>query len=141
MTQKKNNKKLHHGSRLTLWLLLSFAIIVVLGLVLIGPYIMSKSKNDAVIYIPKDATMEQVKDTLTKYYPEDYSRRVVHMLKIYGFNPAGRHGRYKIGNGASPFTTAHKLSRGGQDQVEIRFNGFRSLDYLAEKLAQRTEFS
>lgn len=137
----KNKKQLHHGSRLTMWILLSVAVVIVLGLVTIAPYMMKKSEADVTIRIPANATEQQVKDTLDKYYPEDYARKVMHLMNLYGFDPASRHGLYIIPKGATPFATSRKIARGGQDQIEIRFNAFRSVDYIAERLANKMEFS
>lgn len=140
MAKNNNKKQLHHGSRLTLWILISFGVIVVLGLVSIAPYMMKKSDSEVTLRIPHDATKEQVRDTLAKYYDDDYAAKVLHMASILGFDPAARNGLYVIPKGASPFATARKISRGAQDQIEIRFNAFRSLDYIAERLALKMEF-
>lgn len=140
MTEEKN-KKLHHGSRLTMWILLSVGVVIVLGLIMIAPFMMKKSSADATIRIPRNATKEMVSDTLQKYFPSEYAERVMKLMDFYGFDPVARHGLYKIPKGATPFATSRKLARGGQDHIEIRFNAFRSLDYIAERLALKMEFS
>lgn len=131
----------HRGLTLVWWILIGFILLVGMGLLVIAPYMINKSEEDVAIRIPKDATQQQVTDTLTKYFGDDYTTRTMRLMNIYGFDPVKRHGYYRIPQGATPFATSRKLARGAQDQIEIRFNGFRSLDYLAERMALKMEFS
>lgn len=124
-----------------LWLLISFIILVAGGFMVIGPYMMNGSEKDVTIRIPKGATIDNVRDSLSKYYPEDYSRRVVHLLNLYGFNPEERNGSYLLPKGATPFATMRKLSRGAQTPVRLTINGFRSLPYLSQRMGLKMEFS
>lgn len=137
----KKEKTLHHGSRLTLWILLSVAILVCAGFFTITPYMVKGSEKDVTFRIPKSATIENVTDTLNKYFPEDYSKKVLNLLTISGFEPAERYGSYFLPKGATPFATMRKIARGAQTPVKLTINGFRSLPYLAERMSKKVDFT
>lgn len=129
------------GNRILLWILISVALLICMGMLFIAPYMVNGSDSDVTFRIPKDATMQNVTDTLSKYFPEDYSRKVARLLTIYGFDPAERHGSYELPKGATAFATMKKLSRGAQTPVRLTINGFRSLPYLSERMGRKMEFS
>lgn len=134
-------KRLSHGSHLTLWVFLSVGILIILGMLLITPYMIRKSAAEVWIRIPKGATMEQVADTIRAHYPEDYADKLVRMLKINGFKPEERYGMYQIPAGTTPFAASQKLTKGGQTQIPLTINGFRTLDHLAERMALKMDFT
>lgn len=134
-------KHRNHSNRIILWILLSMVVLVAAGFFTIAPYMVKGSDDDIIIRIPKGATMQTVEDTLNKYYTEDYSRKVLNLLELYGFKPEERHGSYLLPKGATPFATMKKLSRGAQTPVRLTINGFRSIDYLAERMGRKMEFS
>lgn len=139
--EKTDGRKLHHGSRLTMWILISLAVLVCVGMLTIAPYMVNGSERDVTIRIPKGATIDNVADSLNKYYPEDYTAKVVRLMNLYGFDPEARHGSYFLPKGATPFATMRKLTRGAQTPVRLTINGFRSLDYLADRISLKMEFS
>lgn len=139
---ENRGKKLPRSNhRVLIWILLSMVILVVAGFLVISPYMVSSSSKDVTVRIPKNATMDNVNDTLTKYFDEDYAGKVSRLLSLYGFDPAERHGLYDIPKGATPFATMRKLSRGSQSPVRLTINGFRSLPYLAQRMGLKMEFS
>ena len=129
------------GNKLMLWILIGLAIVIGLGMLTIAPYMMEGSDKEVTVRIPKGATFDNVKDTLDKYFPEAYSGKVQRLLTVYGFDPVKRHGSYVLPKGATPFATMRKLSRGSQTPVRLTINGFRSLDYLADRMSRKMEFS
>lgn len=129
------------GNRLMLWILISMALIIGLGMLTIAPYMMNGSKEEVTIRIPRGATMEQVADTLNKYFPEDYTKKVTNLMAVYGFDPKERHGLYVLPQGATPFATMRKLARGAQTPVRLTINCFRSLPYLAQRMGLKMEFT
>lgn len=139
----ENGIKKERGSvnRITLWILLGLTLLVVVGLLIIAPMMMNGSERAATIRIPQGATMNQVKDTLNKYYDEKYTNNVIRLLNMTGFKPEERYGLYDIPKGASSFATMRRISRGAQSPVRLTINGFRSLDYLSERIAGRMDFS
>lgn len=131
----------HSGTGVLLWILIALAVLICAGMLTIAPYMMNGSEADVTVRIPRNATMQNVTDTLNKYYPEGYAKKVVNLLTIYGFEPTERHGLYVLPKGATPFATMRKLSRGAQTPVRLTINGFRSLPYLSERMARKMEFS
>lgn len=129
------------SNRILIWILVSVVVVVGLGMFTIAPFMIDSSERDVTIRIPKNATMENVSDTLRKYFPEGYSNKVSRLLALYGFDPVERHGLYNIPKGATPFSTMKRLSREAQSPVRLTVNGFRSLPYLAERVGLKMEFS
>lgn len=129
------------GNRILMWILISLAVVICMGMFFIAPYMMSGSERDVTFRIPKGATMDNVRDTLLKYFPEDYATKVTKLLAIYPFDPEERHGSYVLPKGATPFATMRKISRGAQSPVRLTINGFRSMPYLAERMGRKMEFS
>lgn len=129
------------GFKILMWILIGLALIICLGLLTIAPYMMNGSERDVTFRIPKDATLQNVEDSLNKYFPEDYANKVLSLLSIYSFDPARRHGSYELPKGATPFATMRKISRGAQSPVRLTINGFRSLPYLAQRMSLKMEFS
>lgn len=138
---KVPDQKLHHGSRLAMWILIGAVIIIGVCFLVIAPYMVNGSKDDVTFRIPANATMQNVEDTLNKYFDPDYSKKVMNLLNIQGFDPGKRHGSYLLPEGATPFSTMRKIARGSQTPVKVTINGFRSLPYLAERLSKKMEFS
>ncbi|MCH5214397.1 MAG: endolytic transglycosylase MltG [Muribaculaceae bacterium] len=141
MTKQKKARKPHRSNRITMWILIAVSAIIIVGLVTIAPFMVNGSSSDVAFRIPKNATMQHVTDTLNKYFPEDYSNKVVKLLKIYGFKPEERHGYYELPAGATPFATMRKLSRGAQTPVRLTINCFRSLPYLSQRMGLKMEFT
>lgn len=138
---ENKEKKLHHGSRATLWVLICLIVVVGGGFLVIGPYMMMGSEDDVTVRIPANASMENLEDTLHKYFSDSYTRKVMNLLYLQSFKPAERHGAYLLPKGATPFATMRKLTRGGQTPVRVTVNGFRTLPYLAERLSLKMEFT
>lgn len=131
-----------HKSRSPLTYIFIGAIVVILaGMLAIMPMMITGNDTDATIRIPRQATARQVEDSLTKYCGATYAARVTRLLRIGGFHPEQRHGAYLLPKGTSPFTAARRLSRGAQEPVRIIINGFRSIDYLGERLSRKLDFS
>lgn len=141
MKKDKKAKRASGGSRLTLWLLVSIGILVIVGIIAITPYMVKGSHYAATIRIPKNATITNVKDTLTKYYGEDYTGKVMKLLKLGNFKPEERYGAYDFPEGTSAFAVMRKLTRGGQSPVRLTINGFRSIPFLAERISAKMDFS
>lgn len=144
MSQSDNNPRNKKGHHHTLtYILIATALLIVAGMAAIMPMMISGIDEDAVIRIPQNATIQNVEDSLKRYCGDSYASRVIRLLKVSGskFNPQQRHGAYRLPAGTSPFTAARRLSRGGQDPVRITINGFRSLDYLAERLSRKVDFT
>lgn len=120
-------------------LLLTAVAVVAVAAILTGPMILTRSHREAVIRIPEGATYRDVTDSLTRQFGEGYAAKVVKLLKIRNFDPARRHGAYRIDKGTSPFMTMMRLTRGAQMPVRLTINKFRDIDNMAERIAAKLE--
>ena len=140
-TTNPERAKSTSSNKLLLWIFLGVAIAIVGGLLTIAPYMVTGSDQNVIFRIPKNATIQNVTDTLHKYFPEDYGNKVLRLLTITGFDPQERHGLYELPKGATPFATMRKIARGAQSPVRLTINGFRSLPYLSERIGLKMEFT
>lgn len=116
-------------------------VFVALGILLVAPYFLTGSVEAAVIRIPRKATADNVKDTLTKYYGKDFADRTTRVFNGLVKNPADRYGAYDIPEGTSPAAAARVLARGAQQQVTLTINGVRELLPFADRIARKFDFS
>ena len=129
------------SNKILLWIFVGVAVLIGVGLLTIAPYMVNGSEQTVQFRIPKDATIQSVTDTLNRYFPQDYSDKVLRLLNMTGFDPKERHGMYELPKGATPFATMRKISRGAQTPVRLTINGFRSLPYLSERIGLKMEFT
>lgn len=130
--KKKGHKKI---------IILGATIIVIVALAsLIFPYISGGTSHAATIRIPRDATRENVSDTLTKYFGEEYASKVVRLLPD-GEALARRHGAYDVPEGTSPIQGVNILTRGAQTPQRITINGVRQFDSFLPRIAAKFDFS
>lgn len=114
------------------------AIIAVV--IFVAPYFVGGSARAAVIRIPRNATEENVKDTLTKYFGDDYSARAMTVFNALAKDPAKRYGGYEIAEGTTPAAAARKLARGTQSTVKITINGVREFSPFINRIAAKFDF-
>lgn len=142
--QKKSHKKQKKSSnatgRLMLYLLLGLGVCVLLFMICIYPLAARTSEKEATIRIPRNATDKMVRDTLYKYFDEDYSKAVIKLSKLRGIDLKNRHGMYTIPAGTNAFAAMRRLTSGGQTPVSIRINGFRDRDHMLDLIAHKMEF-
>ncbi|MCM1152958.1 MAG: endolytic transglycosylase MltG [Muribaculum sp.] len=139
---KKQPHRKHQGgkrpARILLWL--SVAIIILAGAAL-TPMVFYRSDRDVTFYIPKDATIENVRDTLRKYFSPTYSDNVMRLLKVRNVDFSKRHGAYFIPKGTSPFTAMRTIARRAQTPQRIVINHFRDFNTLAAAISRKLDFS
>lgn len=138
---KKPSADSRKGKRLLLILLLVILAMTIAGTIIIFPMTSAKAPTSAMVKIPKDARNNQIADTLTKYFGQDYSDRVMRYVNFRGLEFASRHGAYRIKAGYTPLQAVTKIFRRGQSPVRITINGFRSLPLLTERIGNKMEFS
>lgn len=102
---------------------------------------MMSAKAQTMVRIPRQATEQQLTDTLHKYFDESYSGKVLSVVKALGTDIKTRHGAYSIAEGMSPLEAGRLLARGQQTPVKLTINGFRSIDLLSERIAKKMTFS
>lgn len=136
------NKRRKRGQRIriiAIWSAVAIVIVAVLAVAL--PLLATGASRGVTIRIPKNATEQELRDSLTQHLGEDYAGRVVSIVKAGGADLAKRHGAYRIEEGMSPAKAARVLTRGMQQPVRITINGFRTLDNLAERVAAKFDFT
>lgn len=104
------------------------------------PLLIEKAAHDALIKIPRNATMEMVQDSITKYLDDEYAAKVMRVAKLRGSEFGERYGAYLIEEGMSPIQAEHRLSHGAQQPLTVTINRFRTLEQLAEKVAAKLGF-
>lgn len=141
--EKRNNRRQtqqHNVPGRKIYLLSGLAVIIILLLFLLFPFVMDKTKAEAPIRIPRNADREMVRDSLSKYYGEKFAERVLKIAHFPDNDPARRRGYYLIPAGVNPISVARRLTHGAQTPVRITINGFRSFDNMTERIASRLDF-
>lgn len=126
--------------RRMLFLLLGLALCLLIFVIALYPMVMVGASQKASIKIPKNATSEMVRDSLTKYFGEGYSSTVMRISGLRGADFSKRYGRYTIQKGANALTAARKITSGAQSPVRLTINGFRNLPMLVERISHRLDF-
>lgn len=119
---------------------LGVALLVALLLMAL-PLLISRAANDAIIKIPKGASLQMVEDSIAKYLDQDYATKVMRVAWLKGSDYSARHGAYLIPEGMSPFMAEHRLSKGAQHPVTVTINSMRGMSRLADRVASKLDFS
>lgn len=120
-------------------LMLVLAVVILGWFAVIYPFVMVSAPTTATIKIPKDATAENVSDSLAKYFGEGYAKKVMMAIRFRKTDFAHRHGAYRIEKGTNAFKAMRALTSGGQTPVRVTINKFRDLHRLAEYIGVRLE--
>ncbi|MDE6296909.1 MAG: endolytic transglycosylase MltG [Muribaculaceae bacterium] len=140
MTRKKNAKAYMNTPGRRIYLLSGLAIVIVVLLLWLFPFVMYGASGEAVIRIPKNATEKNVTDSLSKYFGDKFASKVMKIARFPQGNPALRHGAYLIQKGDNPISVARRLTHGAQQPVNITINGFRSLENLTDRISAKLDF-
>ncbi|MDE5842912.1 MAG: endolytic transglycosylase MltG [Muribaculaceae bacterium] len=119
----------------------TFGLLLLATFFFLAPYFFTGTASAAVIRIPRDATAQNLKDSLRKYFDADYSSRAVRAFDLLGRTPAERYGAYEIPEGTSPAAAARILSRGAQTAIPLTINGVRKLDTFLPRIASKFNFT
>jgi len=136
-TENRLNAK---TGRMMLIILLCLALCIGIFLLALYPLINTKSEQEVNIKVPANATPEMVKDTLVKYFGEDYATMVDRLAALRKIEISERHGAYTIPKGTNALKAMRKLTSGAQTPVKITINGFRDKSKLISALSRKMEF-
>lgn len=114
---------------------------VALGLLIFVPLINKKASHTAIIKIPKEATMNQVHDSVAKYLGDDYATDVCKAMHITGSGDEIRHGAWRINQGDTPFRAARTLTDGGQAGIRVTIQNERTPEDVARRFAAKLSLS
>lgn len=139
---KHPRKKRQHprSGRIMLWILLGLAVCCIMFMILLYPVIMVGAPSTAAIRIPAHATENNVSDTLSKYFGESYTGKVMRLIRLRDTDFSRRHGLYVIEEGTNALAAMRRLTSGAQTPVRITINGFRSLDLLTDRVSRKMDF-
>lgn len=129
-----------HAGRRMLTLLLTLAVLILAWLFLIYPFVLVKAPCTATIKVPRDATEQMVRDSLTKHFSEKYADKVMYAIRLRHKDMSKRYGAYEIEKGMSAFSAMRKLSSGGQTPVRLTLTGFRTLPDIANYISSHFDF-
>ena len=135
-------KRKNTGNKRRWWIFLAAAFLcigIAIGLAI--PYFTGGANTDAIIKIPKNATLEMVEDSIEKYLGESFASEVSNVIKIEDCDLTSRYGAYKISQNMSAFRAARKLTRGSQSTIKITFVHARTLEELAQKISLKVDAS
>ncbi|MDE5876139.1 MAG: endolytic transglycosylase MltG [Muribaculaceae bacterium] len=122
-------------------LFICVAAVLAIAAIWIAPMLLNGTRHSAVIRIPAHASIQNVTDSLSKYFGESYANKTVSLIKLSGVSPDSRHGAYNIPVGTTPARAARRLTHGAQQPMNITVNGQRTLPQLAAYLSERLDFS
>ncbi len=104
------------------------------------PNIQVDKESNFALYIPANATYQQVLDSLNKYevITDQISFRFLSKFLDYPENV--KEGRYVLTPGMTNYDAVKKLTSGVQDPVKLTFNNIRLKDDLIARIGSRFEF-
>lgn len=138
-TRRRNHNKTKKRLKWLLILVVVFGAAVACAVLL--PLTLKGAKKDVLIKVPKNATVEMVRDSLEKYLGDDYAHHVMMLAKMFGFAEHDRHGAYLIPKGTSPLRAGRRLAKGGQTGVTLTINGQRTKEDLARRISSVLDIS
>lgn len=139
--QNGNNSPKKLNRKILLVLLCMIAVLAVLGIVLFVPLINKKASHTALIKIPQNASMAQVKDSVTKYLGADYAGEVCKAMHITASGNEIRYGAWRINRGDSPIRAARTLTDGGQAGIRVTFQNERTPLDVARRIASKLDIT
>lgn len=128
-----------NAGRRMLYIMLTVAILIALFLFASYPFIIPGAPDTATIKIPQNATEDNLRDSLEKYFGVNYSGKVMRLVKMRNIDLKTRNGAYTIYEGTNALKTMRQLTSGGQTPVRLTINGFRSLPLLVNRIADKVE--
>ena len=82
-----------------LYLMLALALLITAFMVVIYPLVMVGAPNSGDVRIPRNATAENVCDSLTKEFGKSYAEKVMKVIRMRKTDLKTRHGLYHIEKG------------------------------------------
>lgn len=119
---------------------LGLLFIVGIALFFIHPLTVNTARS-AIIRIPRGATIVNVRDSLSKYFGDEYASTVTRFMTDDTQKLALRYGAYEIREGTSALKGARILSRGAETPFNITINGVRNLDSFLPLIAAKFDFT
>ncbi len=140
---ENNDEKKKRGGRHWLWWTIGAVVVAVAAVGLWGySFLTDKYEyEDALVFIPRDATAEAVGDSLVGSLGKEIGGKVFELWKAKGGRVAVSNGAYLIKGDMTVYDIARKILNGRQDPVKVTFNNVRTLPQLADRVATKMEFT
>lgn len=127
------------------WWITSLVILFILaGIILLYiflPAVANKAETNAVIKIPKNATTQMVRDSVSKYLGNKYSDALFRLANVRRGDIAKRHGAFMIDSGMTPWKAERRLKKGEQFPMMVTINGAKGIDMLTDRVSKKLDFS
>lgn len=121
---------------ISLFLIIALAVIVALNCFKTIPL-----QEEQRIYIPQDASYNDVVDTLVCHNCIDDETTFNSIANLRRYTKCVKSGSYLIQPGTSYLELVHKLRAGNQDPIRITINKHRTVDQLCSFLSQKIELT
>ena len=124
-------------------------LISLLALILVGGlaagYVASKLYSSyhgesVRIYIPAGSSEQDFRDSLSVKLGNDFANDVYFSWRLQRSNVKKAHGSYVIKPGENALSVSRSFRAGRQTPIKITFNNIRTLDALAERVAEKMEW-
>lgn len=93
------------------------------------------------IYIPKDATNESFRDTLTTRLGDSYGNTVYRLWEIISGNIEKSKGSYIINPSEKAYSVANRIGKGRQTPIKLTINVARTLSDITGSISAKVESS
>ncbi len=118
------------------------ALVALLVLVLgaaawVLPYFTTRAPHEAMLYMKLGTPLDEVGDSLRAKLGDEYTDRVMSLLRLTKADLSVRHGAFKIEEGESAWALMRHLRSGPTTPVRVTFNNVRTKGELARRLTTR----
>ncbi len=99
------------------------------------------SGAETMVYIPRDASKAQIRDSLKTRLGSSDGTRVYMIWKLSGGHERTAHGSYRVEPGESALSIARRIKNGRQTPVRVSFTSVRTLQDLARRVTRNLEIT
>lgn len=92
------------------------------------------------VFIPRGASSQDIRDSLLVKLGDDFTDDVMLAWRLQRADASRAHGSYVVRPGENALSVSRSLKTGRQTPVKLTFNNIRTLDALAERVAQKMEW-
>ncbi len=123
------------------WLIIILAIAGLVGITGLTLMMREFDAEEAVrVNIPKGATNESVRDSLTSSLGSGYGGLVYRLWRMASGSTEKAHGSYLIEPGTKVVETVHRLGKGRQTPVNLTINNVRTFNDLKKEYPQSSKY-
>lgn len=137
---RKTRRQRRPGAQIFRYFVIIIIVVAVVSFFLILPLINKRASAEAMIRIPRGATVEQVGDSVRRYLGNDYAASVLRAMRFTGGGAdTTRYGAFAIHKGETPLRAAHRITDGAQTGIRLTLQNERTKEDLARKIASKLD--